>query len=53
MVVKTTRTLGFVIVGITTYKDKLIVTKPYFPPSVKMIDRLGTVYWSVSNVFDA
>ena len=48
--IKTTRHLSYDIQGITRYNDKLIVTSPGSkPPSVKLIDLAGRVYWSVSS----
>ena len=41
--------LGYLIIGITPYKDKFIVTSWEEPKSVKMIDRNGQEVWSVSK----
>ena len=42
--------LGYRVCGITTYKDKLVVTTyTTTPPSVRMIDRNGKEVWSVSK----
>ena len=48
--IKRTVILCFEVSGITPYKDKLIVTCPYTsPPSVKLIDLTGRVYWSTDT----
>ena len=42
--------LNYNIYGISSCKDKLVVTCPDTePPSVKLIDQTGRVYWSVST----
>ena len=41
--------LGYKVLGITPYKDKLVVTTYTTPPSVRMIDRNGKKVWSVSK----
>ncbi|MEW8542143.1 MAG: hypothetical protein AB2693_01295, partial [Candidatus Thiodiazotropha sp.] len=47
--IKTTTQLSFCVEGISRYNDKLVVTSPDSdPPSVKLIDQTGRVYWSVS-----
>ena len=47
--IKTTTPLPYDVHGISRYNDKLVVTSPYCkPPSVKLIDQTGRVYWSVS-----
>lgn len=47
--IKRTQQLSFLVDGITKYQDKLIITSPTTPCSVKMIDQTGKVYWSVSS----
>ena len=42
-------TLGYTVLGITTYKDRLVVTTYTTPSSVRMIDMNGKVVWSVSK----
>ena len=42
-------TLGYTVGGITTYKDRLVVTACTTPRSVRMIDRNGKEVWSVSK----
>lgn len=50
MVIKSSVQLDFDVKGITSYDDKLIVTCPTKDlPSVKMIDKAGKIYWSVST----
>ena len=44
--------LGYTALGITTYKDKLVVTACTTPPSVRMIDTNGKEIWSVSKGLD-
>ena len=47
--IKATTQLSYSIRGISKYNDKLVVTSPDIsPPSVKLIDQTGRVYWSVS-----
>ena len=42
--------LDYTVRGISNCKDKLAVTSPFTaPPSVKLIDQTGRVYWSVSQ----
>ena len=41
--------LGYNVGGITTYKDRLVVTADTTPPSVRMIDMNGKVVWSVTK----
>ena len=41
--------LGYVVWGITPYKDKLVVTTCTTPRSVRMIDMNGKEVWSVSK----
>ena len=41
--------LGYNVLGITAYKDKLVVTTYTTPPSVRMIDINGKEVWSVSK----
>ena len=41
--------LGYTVWGITSYKDKLVVTVDTTPPSVRMIDMNGKEVWSVSK----
>ena len=41
--------LGYTVWGITTYKDRLVVTACTTPPSVRMIDMKGKDVWSVSK----
>ena len=46
---KTTQ-LSYDVRGISRYNDKLVVASPDSkPPSVKLIDQTGRVYWSVST----
>ena len=48
--IKTTTQLSYNVGGISRYNDKLVVTSSYStPPSVKLIDQTGRVYWSVSS----
>ena len=48
--IETTTKLSYDVHGISRYNDKLVVTSPYSnPPSVKVIDKTGRVYWSVSS----
>ncbi|MEW8486502.1 MAG: hypothetical protein AB2705_15085 [Candidatus Thiodiazotropha sp.] len=48
--IKTTTQLPYEVWGISRYNNKLVVTSPYSkPPSVKLIDQTGRVYWSVSS----
>ena len=48
--IKSTVKLCFKVYGITPYKDKLIATCPSTkPPSVKLIDLTGRVYWSTDT----
>ena len=48
--VKSTTQLLFDVRGINRYNNKLVVTSPDSdPPSVKLIDQTGRVYWSVSS----
>ena len=42
-------TLGYIVWGIATYKDKLVVTTDTTPPSVRMIDMNGKDVWSVTK----
>ena len=52
MSIKGTVKLTFAVRGIATYKDKLVVTSlsTYTsPPSVKLIDQSGRVYWSTDT----
>ena len=42
-------TLGYTVLGITTYKDRLVVTTYTTPSSVRMIDMNGKKVWSVSK----
>ena len=52
MNIKSTVKLCFEVYGITYYYNKLIVACPYTsPPSVKMIDLTGRVYWSTDTDF--
>ena len=48
MSIKETVKLPFGVSGITTYKDKLVVTSSSWP-SVKLIDKRGRVYWSTDT----
>ena len=49
LAIKTTNRLSYRVEGISRYNDKLVVTSPGSnPPSVKLIDQTGRVYWSVS-----
>ena len=41
--------LGYTVWGITTYKDRLVVTADTTPRSVRMIDINGKEVWSVSK----
>ena len=41
--------LGYIVLGITTYKDKLVVTDDTTPCSVRMIDTNGKEVWSVTK----
>ena len=41
--------LGYIVSGIATYTDKLVVTARTTPPSVRMIDMNGKVVWSVTK----
>ena len=41
--------LGYTVWGITSYKDRLVVTARTTPPSVRMIDRNGKEVWSVTK----
>ena len=41
--------LGYCVIGVTTYHDKLVVTAWDEPKSVKMIDMNGQELWSVSK----
>ena len=41
--------LGYTVWGITTYKDRLVVTADTTPPSVRMIDMNGKEVWSVTK----
>ena len=41
--------LSYTVWGITTYKDRLVVTADTTPPSVRMIDINGKEVWSVSK----
>ena len=41
--------LGYVVWGITSYKDRLVVTARTTPRSVRMIDRNGKEVWFVSK----
>ena len=47
--VQTSISLGYVVVGVATYHDKLVVTSWNEPKSVKMIDMNGQELWSVSK----
>ena len=48
--IKTTTPLSYDVYGISRYNNKLVVTSPYSePPSVKLIDKTGRVYWSMSS----
>ena len=48
--IKATTPLSYDVHGISRYNDKLVVTSPDSdPPSVKLIDQTGRVYWSVSS----
>ena len=50
MSIKQTVKLPFIVRGIATYKDKLVVTsQTTSPPSVKLIDQTGRVYWSTDT----
>ena len=42
-------TLGYIVWGMTPYKDKLVVTACTTPRSVRMIDMNGKVVWSVTK----
>ena len=44
-----TMSLGYSVWGITTNKDKLVVSACTTPPSVRMIDMNGKEVWSVSK----
>lgn len=45
-----TTKLDYIVQGISNCKDKLAVTCPFtVPPSVKLIDQTGRVYWPVST----
>ena len=47
---KTTTQLSYDVYGICRYRNKLVVTSlDSKPPSVKLIDKSGTVYWSVTS----
>ena len=41
--------LGYYVLGITPYKDKLVVITHTTPPSVRMIDMNGREVWSVTK----
>ena len=41
--------LGYTVLGITAYKDRLVVTACTTPSSVRMIDMNGKVVWSVTK----
>ena len=41
--------LGYKVLGITAYKDRLVVTPSTTPRSVRMIDMNGKVVWSVTK----
>ena len=41
--------LSYNVLGITAYKDRLVVTADTTPPSVRMIDMNGKEVWSVSK----
>ena len=48
--IKRTMQLDYEVRGISSYKDKLVVTCLFTrPPSVKLIDQTGKVYWSAST----
>ena len=48
--IKTTTPLSYDVYGISRYNNKIVVTSPYSePPSVKLIDQTGRVYWSLSS----
>ena len=48
--IKETTQLSYDVRGISRYNDKLVVTSlDSKPPSVKLIDQTGRVYWSVSS----
>ena len=53
MSIKGTVELPFTVRGIVPYEDKLLVTRawptPTSPPSVKLIDQTGRVYWSADT----
>ena len=41
--------LGYIVMAITSYKDKLVVTAATEPRSVRMIDMYGKEVWSVTK----
>ena len=47
--IKTTTKVPYGIIGITKYKNKLVISSPDPTTSVKLIDLTGKVYWSVSS----
>ena len=48
--IKKTTQLSYDVRGISRYNDKLVVTSPDSkPPSVKLINQAGRVYWSVTS----
>ena len=48
--IKTRTQLSYYAYGISRYNNKLVVTSPDSePPSVKLIDQTGRVYWSLSS----
>lgn len=50
LAIKSINTLPFIANAISEYKGKLVITAVYDkPPSVKLIDKTGKVYWSVST----
>ena len=47
--IKTTTNVPYDIIGITKYKNKLVISSTSPTTSVKLIDLTGKVYWSVSS----
>ena len=52
MSINSTTALSYGVRGVSRYGEKLVVTSDSYrpePPSVKLIDKTGIVYWSVST----
>lgn len=50
LAMKSINMLPFIANAISEYNGKLVITAVYdTPPSVKLIDQTGKVYWSVST----